>query len=389
MVPQPYTGRSQSGRGHPLKALLVHGQSVWLDYITRSLVRGGDLQRLIEQDGLRGMTSNPTIFQKAVTTSDAYDHQIQQLARAGQSALAIMEALVVNDIQEACDCFLPLYNRTVGQDGFVSIEVSPHFAHDTEATINEAHRLWHAVNRPNLMVKVPGTQAGAPAVERLLREGINVNVTLLFSTQNHERVLWKYIEALEERVARGLPVDRIASVASFFVSRVDTLVDGMLEAQLTQATDNMQRDRLRQLLGKAAIANAKVAYARFREIFAGERFQRLRRHGARLQRVLWASTSTKNPDYPDVYYIEGLVGPYTINSMPLATLEAFKDHGTVQRTLDERVNGALATMVLLEQVGIDYDAITQQLENEGVEQFVRSYDDLLAGIEEKRAQMVS
>jgi len=372
---------------NPLHALLDQGQSLWLDHITRDLVRGGELQRLIDEDGLRGQTSNPTIFQEAIAAGTAYDDQIAELARAGHDARAIFEALAVTDIQDACDLFRPLYERTNGADGFVSIEVSPHLAHDNQGTIAEARRLWQAVARPNLLVKTPGTAAGAPVVEQLLREGINVNITLLFALRNHEQVMWRYISALEERAMAGQPIDQIASVASFFVSRVDTLVDKQIEARLAQTRDAEQQTQLRRLLGTVAIANAKLAYERFQTIFGGERFQRLQARGARVQRVLWASTSTKNPAYRDVRYVEELIGSDTIVTAPLKTIQAFKDHGQVRRTVDMNLEDARATLAALQSFGIDYDAVTQQLEDEGVAAFAKSYDELLAGVERKRAQL--
>jgi transaldolase len=371
-----------------LVALVAQGQSIWLDFITRELVRGGELKRLIEEDGLRGMTSNPTIFEKAIAAGSDYDAQVHELVEGGHDAAAVFDALSVRDIQDACDLFRPLYESTQGGDGFVSIEVTPLLARDTEGTLAEARRLWKMVNRPNVMVKVPGTAEGAPAVERLLAEGLNINITLLFSLANHERVMWNYINALEQRVAAGQPVERIASVASFFVSRVDTLVDKLLEQQIAQAEgDSARQERLRGLLGKAAIANARLAYARFEEIFGGERFAALKAKGAQVQRPLWASTSTKNPAYRDVLYVEQLIGPHTVNTLPLATIQAFADHGVVRPTLTEDIDEARAVMDALEQAGISYAAVTQQLEDEGVALFAKSYEQLLAGVEQKRAQM--
>ena len=381
------TRRGRDTSSNPLLALNGQGQSLWLDHITRDLVRGGELQRLIDEDGLCGQTSNPTIFQEAIAAGRAYDDQIAALARAGHDARAIFEALAVTDIQEACDLFRPLYDRTNGADGFVSIEVSPKLAHDTQATIAEARRLWQRVARPNLLVKVPGTAAGAPAVEQLLREGINVNITLLFALRNHERVMWHYINALEQRATVGQPIDHMASVASFFVSRVDTLVDKQIEARIAQTSDPAEQTQLRRLLGTAAIANAKLAYERFRTIFGSERFQQLQARGARVQRVLWASISTKNPAYRDVRYVEELIGPDTVVTAPLKTIQAFKDHGQVRRTLDTNVEDARATLALLQSFGIDYDAVTQQLEDQGVAAFAKSYDELLAGVERKRTQL--
>jgi transaldolase len=380
------TLQGRNASNNSLCALSGQGQSLWLDHITRDLVRGGELRRLIVEDGLRGETSNPTIFHEAIAAGTAYDDQLAELARSGHDAAAIFEALAVTDIQEACDLFRPLYDSTDGADGFVSIEVSPQLAHDSQGMIAEARRLWQRVARPNLMVKLPGTAAGAPAVEQLLREGININITLLFALRNHERVMWRYISALEQRATAGQPLDHIASVASFFVSRVDTLVDKQVEARIGQTRDAEQQTQLRRLLGNVAIANAKLAYERFRAIFGGERFQRLRARGARVQRVLWASTSTKNPAYRDVRYVEELIGPDTVVTAPLKTIQAFKDHGQVRRTVDTDVEGARATLALLKSFGVDYDAVTQQLEDEGIAAFVKSYDELLAGVEQKRAR---
>ncbi len=371
-----------------IAALAALGQSIWLDYTTRDLVRSGKLQQLIDYDGVRGMTSNPTIFQHAMASGTMYDDQIKQLAAQGKDAAQIFDALAIKDIQDACDVFRKVYDRTSGTDGFVSIEVSPKLAHDTDGSIQEARRLWREVNRPNLMVKVPGTAEGAPAVRQLLSEGININITLLFSLQNHERVMWAYIDALDKRVAAQQPINRLASVASYFVSRVDTLVDKQLEEKIKNTTDAAQQERLRGLLGKAGVANAKLAYARFREIFDGERFLMLRVQGARVQRPLWASTSTKNPAYRDVMYVEELIGPDTVNTVPQETLEAFKDHGQVRRTVDQNLDEARATLAALKEVGIDYDAVTKQLEDEGVQKFSQSYDELLAALDKKRQAML-
>jgi len=373
---------------NPLVALVALGQSIWLDYITRDLVRGGELRRLIEQDGLRGMTSNPTIFQKAIGGGSAYDAQIAALLSEGKEAGAIFEALAVQDIQEACDLFRPLYDRTRGADGFVSIEVSPHLSHNTEGTLVEARRLWRAVDRPNVMIKVPGTEAGIPAVRQLLADGLNVNITLLFARERHEQVMWAYVEALEQRAAAGQPIDRVASVASFFVSRVDTLVDQQLQAAIDAASGEGDRqERLCALLGKCAIANAKLAYAGFRTIFDDERFAGLRAQGAQVQRPLWASTSIKNPAYRDVVYVEALIGPDTVNTLPHPTLQAFQDHGRVERTLDGGLDEARATLAALAEAGIDEAAVTRQLEEEGLAVFVASYDELIAGVEEKRDKL--
>lgn len=373
-------------RTNALVALCNEGQSIWLDYITRDFVRGGELQALIGE-GLKGMTSNPTIFQKAIAGGDAYDDQIRELVAQNKSAGEIFESLSVTDVRDACDLFRPLYDETDGGDGFVSIEVSPALAHDTEATMQEARRLWTEVDRPNLMVKVPGTDEGAPAIRQLLQEGININITLLFSIKNHERVMWAYIDALEERVRQGQSIDRISSVASFFVSRVDTLVDKLLEQKIEQTNDDAQKERMRSLMGEVAVANAKLAYQRFQAIFDGERFGKLRAHGARVQRPLWGSTSTKNPAYSDVLYVEELIGPQTVNTVPPETLDALRDHAVVRATIDNGLDAAHRVLDELAAVGIDYDAVTQQLEDEGVQKFIDSYDQLIGGVESKRERM--
>jgi len=373
---------------NPLVALIAEGQSVWLDNLTRQIVRGSELRQLIEEDGLRGMTSNPTIFQKAIVGSSDYDEQLKTLMHDKKSAADHFEAIAVQDVQDACDVFRPVYDALDGRDGFVSIEVSPGQAHDADGSVAEAERLWRAVNRPNVMIKIPGTVEGAEAVGRLLQKGINVNITLLFSPQNHERVMWKYIEALEARVAAGQPIERLASVASFFVSRVDTLVDQKLDEKIQAEKDEGRKAQLRKLKGKVAVANAQLAYARFQEIFGSERFKRLQAQGARLQRPLWASTSTKNPDYKDVKYVEELIGPDTINTMPQATIHAFKDHGIVKRTIDQHIAAAKDVMQMLEAAGIDFYAVTEQLEDEGIAGFSKSYDALIADIEKKSAQVL-
>jgi transaldolase len=374
-----------------LVALVAEGQSIWLDFISRDLVRSGQLRRLIEQDGLRGMTSNPSIFQKAIAAGDAYDEQLAQLAAEGKTAGEIFEALSVQDVRDACDLFRPLYDQSAGLDGVVSIEVSPSLAHEAQGTLIEARRLWASVDRPNVLIKVPGTEAGAAAAEQLLTDGVNVNITLLFSLGNHERVMRAYLGALEARASRGLPIDRIASVASFFISRVDTRVDKLLGERIAaarQAGDSARQRRLEELLGTAAIANAKLAYARFRELFDTERFARLAAQGASVQRPLWASTGVKNPAYRDVVYVEELIGPDTVNTLPLETIRAFQAHGIVARSVDRGLDQARATLrALEEEAGLDFAALTQQLEDEGVALFVQSYDELITGVEKKRQEM--
>jgi transaldolase len=373
---------------HPrIEALLNEGQSVWLDDISRQMLQSGQLQRQIEQEGIRGVTSNPTIFEKAIAAGTAYDDRIAALIRQGANAGDIFEAVAVEDIANACDLFRPLYDATNGGDGFVSIEVAPQFARDTEGTLREVRRLWGSVDRPNLLVKIPGTAEGAPAIRTALAEGININITLLFSIFNYERVARAYVEALEERLNRGRSVDRIASVASFFVSRVDTLVDTTLDAKIADTDDAGTKQRLTGLKGKVAVANAKLAYAKFQDIFGGQDFARLREAGAKVQRPLCASTGTKNPAYSDVLYVETLIGPDTVNTMPGKTIEAFLDHGEVRRTVDEGVDESHEIMVTLAAHGIELDDLTAQLEEEGIASFQKSFDALLAGVEGKRAAL--
>jgi transaldolase len=374
-------------RTGPLWELTALGQSVWLDYIRRGILENGELQRMIREDAVRGVTSNPAIFEQAIAGSDDYDQALEGLAASGAEPLQAYERLAIDDIQRAADLFRGIYDQSGGTDGFVSLEVSPELAQDTRGTIEEARRLWGEVSRPNVMIKVPGTDEGVPAIEQLLADGININITLLFSLQGYERVMEAYLAALERRAAAGEPVDRIASVASFFVSRVDTAVDKQLEQRLERAGSEAEREQIRALLGKAAIANAKLAYQRFQEVFSGERWERLQRQGARVQRPLWASTSTKNPDYRDVVYVEELIGPQTVNTMPLATLQAFADHGEARRSVDQGVAEAREQLRQLEPLGIDFDQITEQLQVEAVEKFVSPFRDMLRTLEQKLGQM--
>ncbi|MCC6642111.1 MAG: transaldolase [Deltaproteobacteria bacterium] len=369
---------------NPLLRLRDLGQSIWLDYIRRDLF-DGDLDRMIESDGLAGMTSNPTIFDQAIGQTDLYDAMIRACDR-GMSPDAVFEKLAVADVREAADHFRPLYDRTDGRDGFVSIEVRPELAHDTEGTVGEARRLWRACDRPNVMVKIPGTREGLPAIRQCLAEGVNINVTLLFSVHRYVEVIDAWFSAFEERVGRGDRVDRLASVASFFVSRVDSKVDGRLETRLAQAKDERERTAIRDLLGQIGIANAKVAYQRFEEHFRSPRFAALELSGARLQRPLWASTSTKDPKYPDVYYVHHLIAPDTVNTIPPITLQAFRDHGEPAVRIHDGVADAHRALRSLESLGIDYDAVTRELEEEGVEKFGKSYADLLATIAAERAR---
>lgn len=375
-------------RTDPLRELTSLGQSVWLDYIRRGILENGELEALIRGSSVRGVTSNPAIFEQAIAHSDDYDDALEELSAEGAEPLEAYEQLAIEDIRSAADLFRGVYDESRGTDGFVSLEVSPELAHDTDATIDEGRRLWRAVNRPNVMIKVPGTDAGIPAIETLLSEGINVNITLLFSLAGYERVMEAYLSALEKRASRGEPLDRVASVASFFVSRVDAAVDRQLEAKLAAATDEGERARIEALLGKAAIANAKLAYHRFRELF-GERFAPLRSGGAQLQRPLWASTSTKNPAYRDVVYVEELIGPDTVNTMPLATMEAFADHGVARRTVDAGLDEARAQLAALAELGIDMDRVTDDLQIEAVEKFVTPFRTLLQVIDQRLTELAT
>jgi len=370
--------------GNPLIELQKYGQSVWLDYIRRQALASGDVKTLIENDGLRGMTANPTIFQQAIAAGHDYDETIERLLRERADPVTIYETIAIEDIQSACDLFRSVYDANDGADGFVSLEVAPSLAYDTDGTIAEARRLWKTVNRPNLMIKVPGTAAGVPAIETLLAEGINVNVTLLFAIEAYEAVAWAYVRALEKRAAEGKPVDRIASVASFFVSRVDTLVDPLIEKKMADSSDAAQKEKLGNLRGKAAIANARLAYQSFNRIFGDQRFKAVAEKGARVQRPLWASTSVKNKAYPDLLYAEALIGPNTVDTMPRETLEGFRDHGKVAATVEQDLDGARAALAGLETAGISVKAVTDQLEKEGVEKFAQSFDELIAGIVAKR-----
>jgi transaldolase len=376
-----------STQNDPLRELTALGQSVWLDYIRRGMLESGELETLIRRSSVRGVTSNPTIFEQAIGGSSDYDEALEELASRGVSAGEAFEKLAIEDIRSAADLFRGVYEESEGADGFVSLEVSPELAHDTRATLEEARRLWAETARPNLMVKVPGTDAGIPAIEELLSEGINVNVTLLFSIEVYERVMEAYLAALERRAAAGQPVDRVASVASFFVSRVDTAIDAELERRIRETSSAEEAVHLRALRGRAAIANAKLAYRRFQQIFGGDRFAALRARGAHVQRPLWASTSTKNPDYRDVIYVEELIGPDTVNTMPLATVHAFGDHGIAHRTVDADLDRARNDLASLASVGIDLDDVTQQLQTEGVEKFAASFRSLLASVEEKLARV--
>ena len=359
-----------------LHELAELGQAIWLDYISRSLITSGELQELVDQ-GLRGVTSNPSIFEKAIAGSADYDEDLNRLVRAGRSVAEIYEDLAMSDIRSAADILRPVYQKSGGADGYVSLEVNPALAHDTEATIAEARRLFASLERPNVMIKVPATPAGIPAVESLIGEGININVTLIFSLEQYENVAAAYIAGLEKLALSGADLGKVASVASFFISRVDTAVDKALE-EIGNAG----------IQGKIAICNAKIAYSRFRQIFSSERWQKLAAQTARVQRPLWASTSSKNPAYPDTLYVDNLIGPDTVNTLPPATLDDFLDHGTVAATVETDVDGARNRMAELTELGIDLDAITNKVLDEGVAAFAKSFEGLIASIAAKRRRLL-
>jgi transaldolase len=368
---------------NPLKRLARFGQSIWLDYIRRSLMTSGELRRLVEQDGLGGMTSNPSIFEKAIAGGEEYGDFLAQL-RADNTldAKAIYERLAIRDIQDAADVLRPVYYSTGLRDGYVSLEVAPFLAHQTQETIAEARRLWKTVDRPNVMIKVPGTAEGVPAVETLLSEGINVNITLLFSQEMYEEVAWAFVRALERRAEQGLEIGGVASVASFFVSRIDTMVDGLIDQKLTGSNEE-ERALLESVRSRVAIANAKLAYERYQRIFSGLRWEALATKNAQTQRVLWASTSTKNPKLRDVLYIEELIGRDTVNTIPPATFDAFRDHGVPRESLEEDVDGARQVMANLAAAGISMQDVTADLVTAGVKQFEDAFTKLLVVIEPK------
>ena len=364
---------------NPLARLGELGQSPWYDFIKRDLLKSGELKRLIDEDGLKGMTSNPTIFENAIRDSSLYDDEIQKRATDGAPAAEIFEGIAVGDVREACDIFRPVYDAAEGHDGLVSLEVAPALARDTAGTIEEVERLWHAVDRPNLMIKIPGTVEGLPAIEESLARGYNINITLLFAVARYEQVIEAFWSGLERRLAAGSLIGGIASVASFFVSRMDTNVDG----QLDKSGD------AESLRGKTAIANAAIAYRVFERSVESERWQKLASNGAKPQRLLWASTSTKDPRYPDVYYVEALIAPHTVNTLPPATFDAYRDHGQPEVRIHEAIAEADAQLTELESVGIDLRQVTDELENDGVAKFAASHDALLAGVDAKARALVT
>jgi transaldolase len=372
---------------NPLLTLEDFGQSIWLDYLRRNILDSGELQHLIQHDGVKGITSNPSIFEKAIIDSNDYDDAIHALALEDRSTEEIYQKLTVEDIQRAADLFRPVFDQLKGGDGFVSLEVSPHLAHDTAGTIAEAHRLWAAVNRPNLFIKVPATREGLPAIQQLIGEGININITLLFGLPRYREVADAYLGGLETLADHGRPLDQVSSVASFFLSRIDTLIDPMLEKLRLES--GPIAETVAGLHGQVAIASAKVAYQIYQEILNGERYQRLAQMKARPQRLLWASTGRKNPDYSDVKYVEALIGRDTINTVPPETLNAYRDHGKPSSQLEEGTQEAYRVLERLSQAGIDLGQLTQQLEDDGVNKFSRSLEQLMVALREKRVEIQS
>ena len=361
---------------NPLKGLLEYGQSPWMDYIRRDLLTGGGLKKMIEDDGLRGMTSNPAIFEKSIVGSTLYSDILNSAEAKSLDAKSLFEKIAIRDVQDACDIFKPIYKSTRCRDGYVSLEVSPYLANDTKATLEEARRLWKAVNRENLMIKVPGTPEGLPAIRQLLEEGLNINITLLFAQSAYEQVVEAFFAALEARVLKKLDVHHCASVASFFVSRIDTLVDSKIEEKLKSAK-GANKDLLASLEGKIAIANAKLTYKKYQELYSSSRWKALAAKGAQTQRLLWASTSTKNPKYRDVLYVEELIGAETVDTIPPATFDAFREHGKLRNSLTEDVAGATKTMENLAKAGISMKEVTDKLLVDGVKLFADAFKTLL------------
>ena len=370
----PNTGSQSSA--NPLKGLLAYGQSPWMDYIRRDLLTGGGLKKFITEDGLRGQTSNPTIFEKAINGSTLYNDFLNSPEAKSLNAKQLYEKIAIRDVQDACDIFRPVYDESKHRDGYVSLEVSPYLANDTNGTIEEARRLWNSVNRPNVMIKVPATPEGVPAIRQLLEDGLNINITLLFAQSAYEKVAEAFIAALEARAAKGQSINHIASVASFFVSRIDSLIDGKIDAMLKTATGDA-KTLLESLHGTIAIANAKLTYKKYQELFGGPRWKALAAKGAQTQRLLWASTSTKNPKYRDVLYVEELIGADTVDTIPPATFDAFRDHGKLRASLTEDIPGAARHMENLAKAGISMKEVTEQLVVDGVRLFAEAFKTLL------------
>jgi transaldolase/glucose-6-phosphate isomerase len=371
----PNVGTAQGA--NPLKALLAFGQSPWMDYIRRDLLTSGSLKKYIDNDGLRGMTSNPSIFEKAITGSDLYSDILTSPDAKKLDAKGLFEKIAIRVVQDACDIFKTVYAESKRRDGYVSLEVSPYLANDTKGTIDEARRLWKSVDRPNVMIKVPATPEGIPAIRQLLEDGLNINITLLFAQSAYEQVAEAFLAALEARAVKGQDISQIASVASFFVSRIDSLIDGKIDEKLKTATDPAQKALLESIHGKIAIANAKLTYKKYQELFGGSRWNALADKGAQTQRLLWASTSTKNPKYRDVLYVEELIGADTVDTIPPATFDAFRDHGKLRNSLTENVNAARATMDNLAKAGLSMKEATDKLLLDGVKLFADAFKELL------------
>jgi transaldolase len=373
-IPNMATGQG----ANPLKGLLAYGQSPWMDYIRRDLLTSGGLKKYIDNDGLRGMTSNPAIFEKAITGSNLYNDVLNSPDTKNLDANGVFEKIAIRDVQDACDIFKPVYTESKRRDGYVSLEVSPFLGFDTKASLAEARRLWKAVERPNVMIKIPGTPEGLPAIRQALEDGININITLLFAQSAYEQVAEAFLAALEARAAKGQDISHIASVASFFVSRIDTLVDSKIDEKIKAGADASQTALLESIRGKIAIANARLTYKKYQELFGGPRWKALAAKGAQTQRLLWASTSTKNPKYRDVIYVEELIGADTVDTIPPATFDAFRDHGKLRPSLTENVDGAAKTMADLAKAGISMKEVTDKLLVDGVKLFADAFTTLLA-----------
>ena len=376
---------------NPIHQIQALGQSIWMDNLSRNLIKSGDLNTMIHQDGIRGITSNPAIFQKAIAGNEIYDADIESGIRANKSVMDIYETLIFDDIRDACDIFLPLYHESNGEDGFVSIEVPPTIAKDTQATLEQARRYAKAIDRPNVMIKIPGTPEGLPAVEQVIREGINVNVTLLFSIESYIETFWAYIRGLEGRLADGNDIKDIKSVASFFLSRIDSNIDAKLNDKLSHCDDPGLQDRLKNLKGKVAIANAKLAYQEYKKILQHDRWKALSAEGATAQRLLWASTSTKDPTYSDVMYVDELVGPNTVNTLPPQTIEACEDHCAAESRVERNIEEAQTVISSLEDatVNINLDSVMSDLLSEGIDKFIQPFESILSSLETKAHTLVT
>lgn len=374
-----------------LQEIASLGQSIWMDNLTRDLIQSGELQKMIETRGLRGITSNPAIFEKAIAGNQMYDADIEAGIKAGKPLLEIYESLIFDDIRHACDIFRPIYEETDGLDGYISIEVPPNIARDTESTIHEARRYYREIGRPNVMIKIPGTPEGLPAVEQAISEGINVNITLLFSVQSYVESAWAYIRGLEKRVAQGEAINKISSVASFFLSRIDIMIDDQLESKI-KGTDSPEiAEKLKAIEGKVAIANAKIAYQEYKKIIQSDRWKALADKGANVQRLLWASTSTKNPDYSDVMYVDELVGPDTVNTLPPSTIEACFDHCDVANRIETDVDSAYQLIESLKDsdIDVDLDQVMDKLLDEGIDKFIQPFNSLMKSLENKASQLAA